>query len=63
MYRGAHKKCGALDVQVFAPRLSKFIIDEIDMDLAKHCCFADEEVGLIINHDIKYRMGSDVGEE
>jgi hypothetical protein len=46
----------------FYPRLSKFIIDEIDRVLAKHYGFTDEELDFIINYDIKYRMGQDDGE-
>ena len=36
---------------------SKFIMDEIDLALAKHYGFTDEELDFIINYDIKYRMG------
>lgn len=42
---------------------SKPIIDEIDRALAKHYGFTDEELDFIINYDIKYRMGRDMGEE
>ncbi|MCK9363520.1 MAG: hypothetical protein M0P74_07975 [Syntrophales bacterium] len=44
--------------QVFAPRLSKPVIDEIDKVLAQHYGFTDEELDFIINYDIKYRMGN-----
>ncbi len=40
----------------------KFIIDEIDHELAKHYGFTDEELDFIINYDIKYRMGQAIGE-
>ena len=46
-------------VQIFEPRKSKHIIDEIDRVLAKHYGFTDEELDFIINYDIKYRMGQD----
>jgi len=37
------------------------IIDEIDRVLARHYGFTDEELDFIINYDIKYRMGDDLG--
>jgi hypothetical protein len=40
---------------------SKPIIDEIDRVLAQHYGFTDEELDFIINYDIKYRMGDDLG--
>jgi hypothetical protein len=48
---------GSIIYQEFYPRFSKPIIDEIDRVLAKHYGFTDEELGFIINYDIKYRMG------
>ena len=39
------------------PGPSKAIIDKIDRVLAQHYGFTDEELALIINYDIKYRMG------
>ena len=50
-------KLGTMNVQVFQPRESKPIIDEIDELLAKHYGFTEEELDFIINYDIKYRMG------
>lgn len=38
-------------------------MDEIDQLLAHHYVFTDEELDIIINYDIKYRMGRDVGED
>ena len=58
-----YKKYGLLNVQVFAPRLSKPIIDRINRVLAKHYGFTDEELDFIINYDIKYRMGRNSEEE
>jgi hypothetical protein len=52
-----------LTVQCIIPKFSKPIIDEIDRILAKHYGFTDEELDFIINYDIKYRMGSVVGED
>ena len=47
----------------FNPQLSKPIIDEIDKVLAKHYGFTEEELDFIINYDIKYRMGDELGGE
>ncbi len=38
---------------------SKPILDEIDLVLARHYGFTEEELDFIINYDIKYRMGRD----
>lgn len=57
------KKFGLLNIQVFKPRLSKPIIDEIDELLAKHYGFTEEELDFIINYDIKYRMGDELNAE
>lgn len=51
------KRAGILEIESFRPRLSKFIIDEIDKVLAQHYGFTEEELDFIINYDIKYRMG------
>ena len=48
---------GQVEYQEFYPRLSKPLIDEIDMVLAKHYGFTQAELDHIINYDIKYRMG------
>lgn len=58
-----YKKYGLLKMQVFQPRLSKPIIDEIDKVLAKHYGFTEEELDFIINYDIKYRMGNELNDE
>ena len=47
---------GDLRIQCTYPGYSKAIINEIDRALAKHYGFTDEELDLIINYDIKYRM-------
>ena len=41
---------------------TKPILDEIDRVLAQHYGFTEEELDLIINNDIKYRMGKDSDE-
>jgi hypothetical protein len=58
-----YKKYGQLKMQVFQPRLSKYIIDEIDTILAEHYGFTEEELDFIINYDIKYRMGKELESE
>lgn len=55
-----YKEYGNLKMQVFQPRLSKPIIDEIDKVLAEHYGFTEEELDFIINYDIKYRMGKEL---
>lgn len=54
-----YKQYSNLKMQVFQPRLSKVLVDKIDMELARHYGFTDEELDFIINYDIKYRMGRD----
>ena len=41
----------------------KPIIDEIDELLAKHYGFTEEELDIIINYAIKYRMGDELNAE
>ena len=43
--------------QEFYPSRSKSKMDEIDRELACQYGFNDEELDLVINYDIKYRMG------
>lgn len=40
---------------------AKPILDEIDELLAKHYGFTEEELDFIVNYDIKYRMGDELG--
>ncbi|MDY0016806.1 MAG: Eco57I restriction-modification methylase domain-containing protein [Candidatus Delongbacteria bacterium] len=56
-------KTGKSSQEIFYPRLSKSIIDEIDKILAEHYGFTEEELDFIINYDIKYRMGSELEDE
>ncbi len=50
---------------IYKKKQSKSIIGEIDKVLAQHYGFTDEELDIIINYDIKYRMGKELegGEE
>lgn len=57
------KNVGTTQTQSFKINKSKPIIDEIDKVLAKHYGFTEEELDFIINYDIKYRMGDELGEE
>jgi hypothetical protein len=41
----------------FDVKAAKPMIDLIDLSLAKHYGFTDEELDFIINYDVKYRMG------
>ncbi len=41
----------------------KAILDSIDSLLARTYGFSDEEIGAIINYDVKYRMGGAEDEE
>jgi hypothetical protein len=52
-----------LRIQTFGYAKCKPIIDRIDRILASHYGFSDEELDLVVNYDIKYRMGVDVDEE
>ncbi|MDE6018704.1 MAG: Eco57I restriction-modification methylase domain-containing protein [Muribaculaceae bacterium] len=55
------KKDGEMNVSyAYNKKLSKHIIDEIDMVFARHYGFTDEELDFIINYDIKYRMGDEL---
>ena len=61
-----YKKKGrefTMEKQYFYIKKSKPIIDEIDTLLASHYGFTEEELDFIINYDIKYRMGDELGEE
>lgn len=49
------------EYQEFYQSKSKPIMDEIDRVLARHYGFTDEELDFIINYDIKYRMGDELG--
>jgi hypothetical protein len=51
---------GLIYYEEYYPAESKHIIDEIDIVLANHYGFTDEELDFIINYDIKYRMGSEL---
>jgi hypothetical protein len=58
-----YKTTGKVVYDEYYPKYSKPIIDEIDRVLARHYGFTDEELDFIINYDIKYRMGDELGNE
>jgi hypothetical protein len=51
-------KHDTLTIQCILPKKAKPIIDKIDRVLAQHYGFTEEELDLIINYDIKYRIGN-----
>lgn len=58
-----YKKGFKQEKEQYKIRLSKSIIDEIDIALARHYNFTKEELSFIINYDLRYRMGGDDEEE
>ena len=50
-------------IETFDYAECKPIIDDIDCALARHFGLNEEELDLIINYDIKYRMGRDTENE
>jgi hypothetical protein len=53
-----YKKHGTLHIQCIYPKLSKEIIDQIDIAYGRAIGLNDEQLDFIINYDIKYRMGA-----
>jgi hypothetical protein len=51
-----YRATGRVAYDEFYPRRSKAILDDIDRALAPHYGLTPEEVDLIVNYDIKYRM-------
>jgi hypothetical protein len=56
-------KHDTLTVQCIVPKLSKKLIDSIDIVLGQHYGFTPTELDYIINYDIKYRMGQGLEED
>jgi hypothetical protein len=56
------KQGHTIEYEEMTASLSKNLIDDIDVALARSYGFTDEELDFIINYDIKYRMGQDSGE-
>lgn len=55
-----YKTTGQVTYNEYYPKKSKHITDEIDVTLAQHYGFTEEELDFIINYDIKYRMGDEL---
>jgi len=55
------RKSGLL-IESFDNAMAKPVIDQIDRTLGKHYHFTEDEYGLIVNYDIKYRLGQDAGD-
>lgn len=53
------RQTGTVEYQEFYPRLSKDLIDEIDVGLAHYFGFSSEQLDFIVNYDVKYRMGQE----
>ena len=58
-----YKKHGTLHIQCIYPKLSKEILDKIDIAYGRAIGLNDEQLDFIINYDIKYRMGGADEEE
>ncbi len=60
-----YQTSGKVEYDEIYMKKSKIIIDQIDTVLAQHYGFTEVELDLIINYDIKYRMGKELenGEE
>ena len=58
-----YKKHGTLHIQCIFPKLSKGIIDQIDIAYGRAIGLNDDQLDFIINYDIKYRMGGTDDEE
>ena len=58
-----YKSTGLVEMQKFFPKLSKSILDEIDIAMARHYGFTEEELDFVVNYDIKYRMGHEAESE
>ncbi len=55
-----YKTKGEVIYQEFYPKFSKKSMNKIDIVLAQHYGFTEEELDFIINYDIKYRMGKEL---
>jgi hypothetical protein len=51
-----YRTTGKVIYDEFYPGWSKAIIDDIDRVLARHYGFSEQELELLINYDMKYRM-------
>lgn len=52
-----NKKTGLVELESMSPGKSKQVLDKIDIELGKGYGLAAADVDLLVNLDIKYRMG------
>jgi hypothetical protein len=55
-------KHDTLKVQCIIPKHAKYIIDDIDTELAEHYGLTTDELDFVINYDVKYRVGAEENE-
>lgn len=55
------KSVGTLNIQCIYPKNSKSLIDSIDKVMSQYYQFTPLELDYIVNYDIKYRMGDELG--
>ncbi|MFQ5409675.1 MAG: SAM-dependent methyltransferase, partial [Anaerolineales bacterium] len=53
-----YRTTGSIAYDEYYPGMSKSIIDEIDLTIARHYDFSDQITDHLINFDIKFRMGA-----
>ncbi len=56
------KTRGEVVSYAYRKKLSKQLMDKIDVELSKLYDFSPEEIDFIVNYDIKYRMGDELDE-
>ena len=57
MQNAQYKGVGVLRIQSFRPRASKPVMDKIDALLGHHLGLTPEEIEIVVNYDLKYRVG------
>lgn len=55
-----NKKTGLVELESLTPSQSKPVLDEIDLALAPSYGLSESDLDLLVNIDIKYRVGSDL---
>ena len=58
-----YKATGQVVYDEYYPKLSKSLIDQIDITLGKNYGLSEEEIDCIINYDVKFRMGDELTTE
>ncbi len=52
-----YKKHGTLHIQCIYPKLSKDLINKIDLTYGRAIGLDDDTLDFVVNYDIKFRMG------